>query len=121
MSKVDDRVPSAGPPDDGPHRHGLRRRLTRLRADLLRRAWADHDAWTEERGYQNWRSSSGFRAYGRDPRFDRRQECLECGGTGRNPFMIDACEPCDGTGVVTLPAPYDDADPDDPDSAGEPR
>ena len=65
MSKVDDRAHSVGPDDEPPGR-GLRERLARLRAALQDRLWADHEKWTADRGYQSWRSPSGWTAYGRD-------------------------------------------------------
>jgi hypothetical protein len=105
MSKVDDRAHSVGPDDEPPGR-GLRERLARLRAALQDRLWADHEKWTADRGYQSWRSPSGWTAYGRDPRFDLRQECRSCDGTGRDRITGAECPACDD-GVVTLDPPED--------------
>jgi hypothetical protein len=38
----------------------------------------------------------------RDRRWDSRQECGECAGTGLD--GCSACEPCAGTGVITTDA-----------------
>src|SRR5262245_1634342 len=47
----------------------------------------------------------------RDSRFDLRQECCDCQGSGIDPASLDhdepdlPCVPCAGTGVITL-APH---------------
>lgn len=104
MSRIDDRVRPAGSGDEPPRR-GLLERLVRLRATLQDRLWDDHEKWTADRGYQSRRSPSGWAVYGRDPRFDLRQECLDCGGTGRD-RISGACPECDD-GVVTFDLPED--------------
>jgi hypothetical protein len=111
MARIDHRAPPAGPPDDDTPRGTWRRRLARLRAALQDRLWSDHEKWTADRGYESWRSPSGWKAYGRDPRFDRRHACFDCDATGRHRITGDECPECQGTGVVTLDAPED----------GEPR
>ena len=105
MSETNGRA-RPGAPDGEPPRETLRQRLARLLAALQDRLWADHEKWTADRGYESWRSPSGWRAHGRDPRFDRRHACAECDGTGRHRITGDECPDCDG-GVVTLDPPED--------------
>jgi hypothetical protein len=76
--------------------------LCRL-ARLQDRLWARDEKWAAERGYSSRRSASGWSITMRDPRFDLRQECSECGGTGRHRISVGECSECGGTGVVTEP------------------
>lgn len=100
MSKIDDGARSLGP-DDQPPRPGLRERLARLRSALQDHLWRDHEKWTADRGYQSWRSASGWTVYGRDPRFDLRRACTDCDATGRDRITGDECPEC-VDGVITL-------------------
>ena len=99
MSKIDDRARATGSGDQPP-RPGLRERLARLRVAVADHLWRDHEKWTADRGYQSWRSASGWTAYGRDPRFDLREECKECRGSGRDRITGVECPHCQD-GVVT--------------------
>ena len=110
MSEFNDRARSAGP-DGQPPRETLRQRLARLLADVQDRLWSSDEKWAAARGYDSWRSPSGWKVTVRDPRFNLRQACGECDGTGRHRITGAECDDCDGIGVVTLPGP--DEDPDD--------
>ena len=117
MSEINDRARSAGP-DGEPPRETLRQRLARLRAALQERLWSADEKWAAERGWTARRSASGWTIQVRDPRFDLRQECWECGGTGFHRITGVECDTCDGTGVVTLAG--EDAGDDLDDDGGEP-
>jgi hypothetical protein len=106
MSKIDDSARPAGPPDDEPP-EGLRRRLARLRRTLQDRLWAADERWADDRGYDSWRSASGWTVHVRDPRFDLRHGCVDCDGTGRDRITGGDCPCCEGTGVVTDIPPED--------------
>ena len=108
-------------PDGRPPGQTFRQRLIRLCADLQDRLWSDHEKWTSEHGFESWRSPSGWKAYGRDARFDLRRECSACDGTGRHRVAVGECEECSGTGVVTLPGDDDWAELDDSDEGSEGR
>lgn len=106
MSEINGR---ARPVDSGdePPRRGLRGRLALLRALLQDRLWSSDEKWAADRGYDTWRSPAGWTVHVRNPRFDLRQECDDCGGEGRDPITGRDCPGCDGTGVVTLDPPED--------------
>ncbi len=91
-----------GASGDGVEGGGLRRRLARLRAALQDELACDDEKWAAERGYECWRSSSGWTFRARDPRFGLRHECAGCRGSGRLPITGAECVDCAGTGVVTL-------------------
>ena len=101
-----------------PPREGLRARLAGLRSALQDRLWSADEKWAAERGWTARRSASGWSIQVRDPRFDLRQECWECGGTGFHRITGAECEVCDGTGVVTLAG--EDGGDDLDDDGGEP-
>ena len=109
MSEINDRAGGVGP-DGRPPRETVRQRLARLVAELQDHLWSADEKWAADHGYDSWRSRSGWTDYARDPRFNLRQECIECSGVGRHPITGVECEACGGTGVVTLS-----------DEGGEPR
>ncbi len=80
----------------------LRRGLAHLRAAIQDRLWAEDEAFANKRGYDSCRSGSGWAITVRDPRWDSRQECSACGGTGWGRTEGAECAECDGVGVVTL-------------------
>jgi hypothetical protein len=112
MSKINDRARSAGS-DGEPPRETLRQRITRLRVALQDCLWRADEKWAADHGWTSQRSASGWSIRVRDPRFDLRQECWECGGTGHHRITGAECDTCDGTGVVTLADDEPDDEPDD--------
>jgi hypothetical protein len=86
--------------------NSLRRRLARLRAALQDELARDDEKWAADRGYRCWRA--GWTTRVRDPRFDLRQECTSCAGSGRRRTTGDRCPEC-VDGVITLD-PFDDGD-----------
>jgi len=112
--KTDDRARAAGS-DDEPPRRDLRSRLARLKATVQERLWSADEKWAADRGWTSQRSASGWSIRARDPRFDLRQECWECHGSGRHPITGVECDDCEGTGVITL----SDEPDDDLDEGGE--
>jgi hypothetical protein len=79
------------------------RRCGALRQALQDWLWNPDEKWAAERGYETWRSPSGWSVSVRDPRFNLRHECGECDGTGRDRVTGAECAECGGVGVVTDP------------------
>ena len=79
--------------------------MARLLNDFGHRLFADADATARQHGWQVTQLSGGLGRRYRDPRFDSLVRCPSCLGMGD----VDAvrCEPCGGTGRLTLyePAP----------------
>jgi hypothetical protein len=104
MAKIDNGNRPAGWADaDGPS-GAWRRRLAGLCAALQDCLWQSDEKFAAERGWTATRSGSGWSVRVRDSRFDLRQECSACDGTGRHRITGAECPDCDATGVVTLPA-----------------
>lgn len=79
----------------------LRRGLAQLRVAIQDRLWAEDEAFADKRGYDSCRSGGGWAITVRDPRWNSRQECSACGGTGGRIEGAE-CAECVGVGVVTL-------------------
>jgi len=102
MAKIDHPARTSGPSDDETPRL-WRRCLDHLRGWLQDWIAGPDEKWAAERGYETWRSPSGWSVSVRDPRFNLRHECGECDGTGRDRISGAECAECGGVGVVTDP------------------
>lgn len=67
------------------------------------RLWAADEHYARDRGYRSQRSRSGWTITVRDPRWDLRQECAVCHGSGSD-LAANPCAACGGVGVITLEA-----------------
>ena len=81
--------------------------IERFRRAVQDRLWAADEKWAADRGLDSYRSPSGWSVVIRDPRFDLRQECRECTGTGHDRITGEECTECED-GVVTLDPPEED-------------
>jgi hypothetical protein len=104
MSTTDRGAQPTGTSGDDPRPGPFHRLVAAYRA-WQDRMWRADEEWAAECRYTVQRSPSNWSITVRDPRFDLRQECWECDGTGRHRITGSECENCAGIGVVTLDPP----------------
>lgn len=79
---------------------GAGKRLAQLIKDLEDRLFAAEDARARRRGWQIFRSPTGFGRRYRDPRWDLVSECPQCTGEGWT--LSGSCGACHGRGTIWL-------------------